>query len=105
MPIVKASYPPKLMTPLDSRKQLKRHDTLVPFSPSASPSPFFLSLYNKKNGGMLVSGPLKPMTSHLSDSVTDLQVPIAKATPTIFPESTWLILWLRYYLYIKGRPL
>ena len=51
--MVRVSYTPKLTTPLDNRKQLKRHDTLVPFSSSASPSPFILSLYDKKKRGML----------------------------------------------------
>ena len=40
--MVKASYTPKLTSPLDSRKQVKRHNTPFPFSPLASPSHFFL---------------------------------------------------------------
>jgi hypothetical protein len=40
-PMVKISYTPKLMMALDSRKQLKGHNTSIPFSPLASP-PFLL---------------------------------------------------------------
>jgi hypothetical protein len=36
--MVKVSYTPKLTTPQDSRRQLKRQDALILFSPSASPS-------------------------------------------------------------------
>jgi hypothetical protein len=42
--MVKASYTPKLMMPPDNRKQLKRQDALIPFSPLAFPSLFFFSL-------------------------------------------------------------
>ena len=49
------SYTSKLTTPLDSRKQFKRHNSLIPLSPLASPSPLFSSLYSKELGVMLVS--------------------------------------------------
>ena len=47
--MVKVSYTPKLMTPLDSRKQFKRHVTLVPFSPSASPFSFLLFIIRRED--------------------------------------------------------
>jgi hypothetical protein len=53
---VKVSLTPKLMRSLNSRKQFKRHDAPIPFSSSASPSPFILSLYDKKKGDMLITG-------------------------------------------------
>jgi hypothetical protein len=43
--MVKVSYPTKLTTLLDSRKQLKRQDVLITFSSSASPSLISLLLF------------------------------------------------------------
>ena len=52
----KIDYTPKLTTPLDSRKQLKRHDTLVPFSPSAPPALFlFLFFFSFETGFLRMS--------------------------------------------------
>ena len=74
MLMVKVSYTPKLRTLLDSRKQLKRQDTLIPFLPPAFPlSLYFPSLYINKKGGMLVSGPPKPVTSNRCDPNTYFQ--------------------------------
>ena len=96
--MVKVSYTPKLRTLLDSRKQLKRHDTLVPFSPPAFPlSLYFPSLYINKKGGMLVSGPPKPVTSRHNRHTC------CQATATIFPESIPppTFNWLCHHPYIK----
>jgi hypothetical protein len=98
----KVSYSPKLMTPLDSRKQLKGSDSPILLSPSASFPPVFLSLYDKKRGGLLaprtsfiVRNQLYGCRSPLNPAMKVMS-PIGDRDPCIcchsnshtFPEST-----------------